>query len=87
VARHDDERWNEVRFDLVVSDNIAKFGQNPAPARTLAGLRRRDSCQGGTPRSNLGIGIGRDNPASANPLGGADQESAATESCDATPGH
>jgi ribA/ribD-fused uncharacterized protein len=29
VKGYDDDRWNGARFDLVVSDNIAKFGQNP----------------------------------------------------------
>ena len=68
VVRYDDERWNEVRFDLVVSGNIAKFGQNPALREHL--LASGDAILvEAAPRDPIwGIGLGRDNPAAANPL-------------------
>jgi ribA/ribD-fused uncharacterized protein len=68
VAGYDDERWNEVRFDLVVSGNIAKFGQNPALRDHLLASGDAILVEAAPRDSIWGIGLGRDNPAVANPL-------------------
>jgi len=68
VAGYDDERWNEVRFDLVVSGNIAKFGQNPALREHLLASGDAILVEAAPRDAIWGIGLGRDNPVVANPL-------------------
>jgi len=68
VAGYDDERWNEVRFDLVVSGNIAKFGQNPALREHLLASGVAILVEAAPRDAIWGIGLGRDDAAVANPL-------------------
>jgi ribA/ribD-fused uncharacterized protein len=59
--------WSAARFDLVVAGNIAKFGQNRLLREHLLGSD--DAIGRGCPaRPDLGVGLGRKNPAVHDPV-------------------
>jgi ribA/ribD-fused uncharacterized protein len=68
VRGYDDARWSAARFGLVVTGNVAKFGQNPPLQAHLIATGDAVLVEA-APRDQIwGIGYGRDNPAVHDPL-------------------
>jgi ribA/ribD-fused uncharacterized protein len=67
VAGFDEDRWAAERFELVVTGNVAKFGQDPALRAYLLGTANRVLVEA-SPRDRVwGIGLGAANEAATDP--------------------
>ncbi|HEU5332336.1 MAG TPA: NADAR family protein [Actinocrinis sp.] len=67
VRGFDDEVWVAHRFELVVTGNVAKFGQDPALREFLLGTSRRVLVEA-SPRDRIwGIGLGAANERATDP--------------------
>jgi hypothetical protein len=67
VRGFDDARWKAARFELVVTGNVAKFGQDPALRGYLLGTAKRVLVEA-SPRDRIwGIGLGAAHEHAADP--------------------
>ncbi|WP_237322253.1 NADAR family protein [Streptomyces sp. JJ36] len=67
VRAFDEERWAASRFDLVVTGNVAKFGQEPALRAFLLGTGNRVLVEA-SPRDRIwGIGLAASDERAADP--------------------
>ncbi|MFC6023580.1 NADAR family protein [Plantactinospora solaniradicis] len=67
VAGFDQRAWNEHRLPIVVSGNLAKFGQHPALQTFLLGTGRRILVEASPVDRVRGIGCAHDDPAAKQP--------------------
>lgn len=67
VRGFDERRWAEVRFDIVVKGNRAKFRQNVSLAEFLAGTGDRVLVEASPVDRIWGIGLAENDPAAADP--------------------
>ncbi len=67
VRNYDDAKWERVRFDAVVTGNVAKFGQHQDLRAFLVATGRRVLVEA-APRDTIwGIGMGAANPDAQDP--------------------
>jgi ribA/ribD-fused uncharacterized protein len=67
VRGFDEQRWVERRFDLVVTGNLAKFGQDPALRDFLLGTGSRVLVEASPVDQVWGIGLAADHEHAASP--------------------
>ena len=67
VRDFDERRWNESRFEIVVTGNAAKFGQHQDLRAYLLGTRRRILVEASPVDRIWGIGLSRDDPRAERP--------------------
>jgi ribA/ribD-fused uncharacterized protein len=67
VSGFDKRAWDEQRFPIVVAGNLAKFGQHPELRAFLLGTAERVLVEASPVDRVWGIGLGRDDPAAADP--------------------
>lgn len=67
IRGYDEHTWRQRRYDIVVTGNLAKFGQAPELARYLLGTEPTILVEA-SPRDLVwGIGLAADDPRAANP--------------------
>jgi ribA/ribD-fused uncharacterized protein len=67
VRGFDGDRWRAVARDIVVTGNLAKFGQHEALRRYLLGTGERLLVEASPHDAIWGIGLSRDDPRAADP--------------------
>jgi ribA/ribD-fused uncharacterized protein len=67
VAGFDEQVWDEHRYDVVVAGNLAKFSQHSQLRTFLLGTGERVLVEASPVDRVWGIGLGRDDPAVADP--------------------
>lgn len=67
VARFHESTWDSRRFEIVVSGNLAKFGQNPALSEFLRGTGDKVLVEASPVDPVWGIGLAADDPAAQDP--------------------
>lgn len=67
VLNFDQAKWDQHRFEIVVSANIAKFSSDPELKEFLLNTGNRVLAEASPVDKIWGIGLAEDNPASENP--------------------
>ncbi|MQY20702.1 hypothetical protein NRB20_38100 [Nocardia sp. RB20] len=67
VENFDEEEWNEARYQIVVTGNVAKFGQNPDLKKFLLVTGSRVLVEASPVDRIWGIGVAADDPRAQDP--------------------